>query len=285
MSTQLSPRSLRPVTVRTLQKFKKDQRRITALTAYDYTFGRMADQANIDVILVGDSLGNVVQGHDSTLPVTLDDIIYHSRAVRRGIKRAQLVGDLPFMSYQISPEEALRSAGRLMQEGACHAVKLEGGQERADTVRLITQAGIPVMGHIGLTPQAVHQLGGHRVQGRSDEDRARLLADALALEEAGAYAIVLECVPEALALEVTQALRIPTIGIGAGKACDGQILVMHDMLGLLTDFAPRFVRRFANLGDQCVDAFKRYGDEVRAGTFPAATETYDPLLEETSLAN
>lgn len=278
MSTQLPrPTSVRPVTVRTLQRFKKDARRIVALTAYDYTFARLLDEAGVDVILVGDSLGNVVQGHDSTLPVTLEDVIYHSRAVRRGIRRAQLVGDLPFMTYQVSVEQALQNAGRLMQEGACHAVKLEGGEERAEAVYRITSSGIPVMGHIGLTPQYVHQLGGHRVQGRGDEAGAKLLNDARALEQAGAYALVLECVPEGLAQEVSRELSIPTIGIGAGNHCDGQILVLHDLLGLVRDFDPRFVRRFANLGELTVDAVSRYGDAVRTGAFPSAEETYDPV--------
>lgn len=285
MSTQL-PRSgsVRPVTIRTLQQYKQKGRRIVALTAYDYVFGRLVDQAGADLILIGDSLGNVVQGHDSTLPVTLEDIIYHARAVRRGIERAHLVGDLPFMSYQISPEQALASAGRLMQEGRCHSVKLEGGAERAETVYRLVQAGIPVMGHIGLTPQSVHQLGGHRVQGRGEDAHQRLLRDALALQEAGAYALVLECVPEALAREVSQALDIPTIGIGAGKHCDGQILVLHDMLGLLTDFSPRFVRRFAKLGEATVEAIESYGQAVREGSFPSPQETYDPVTPTESIA-
>jgi 3-methyl-2-oxobutanoate hydroxymethyltransferase len=278
MSTQLAPpRAARPVTIRTLQKFKEEGRRIVALTAYDYTFGRLVDQAGADLILVGDSLGNVIQGHDSTLPVTLEDVIYHCRAVRRGIKRAHLVGDMPFMTYQINPEQALTNAGRLMQEGACHSVKLEGGQERAETVHRVVQAGIPVMGHIGLTPQSVHQLGGHVVQGRGDEAHARLLRDARALQDAGAYALVLECVPEPLAEEITRALQIPTIGIGAGARCDGQILVLHDMLGLLPDFSPRFVRRFGELGEAAAEAIGRYASAVREGAFPSAPETYDPI--------
>jgi 3-methyl-2-oxobutanoate hydroxymethyltransferase len=278
MSTQLAPpRAARPVTIRTLQKFKEEGRRIVALTAYDYTFGRLVDQAGADLILVGDSLGNVIQGHDSTLPVTLEDVIYHCRAVRRGIQRAHLVGDMPFMTYQINPEQALTNAGRLMQEGACHSVKLEGGQERAETVHRVVQAGIPVMGHIGLTPQSVHQLGGHVVQGRGDEAHARLLRDARALQDAGAYALVLECVPEPLAEEITRALQIPTIGIGAGARCDGQILVLHDMLGLLPDFSPSFVRRFGELGEAAAEAIGRYANAVREGAFPSAAETYDPI--------
>jgi 3-methyl-2-oxobutanoate hydroxymethyltransferase len=285
MSVQLPrPSAVQPVTTHTLHKFKREGRPIVALTAYDYALAKLVDQAGVDLILVGDSLGNVVQGHDSTLPVTVDDIIYHCRAVRRAIKRAHLVGDMPFMSYHVSPEQALQNAGRLMQEGACHSVKLEGGQEVAATVRRITAAGIPVMGHIGLTPQSVHQLGGHKVQGRSDEARAKLLLDAQALQDAGAYAVVLECVPEALSDELTKTLAIPTIGIGAGKRCDGQILVLHDMLGLLPEFTPRFVRRFSNLGELLLQAVERYGEAVRDHSFPARAETFDPLPEETLVA-
>ncbi len=277
MSTQLlAPQPVRPVTIRTLQRFKREGQKIAALTAYDYTFARLVDTAGIDIILVGDSLGNIVQGHDSTLPVTLEDIIYHSRAVRRGIRRAHLVGDLPFMTYQISTEQALANAGRLMQEGACHSVKLEGGQERAEAVARIVAAGIPVMGHLGLTPQSVHQLGGHRVQGRKKDAAQRILDDARALQDAGAYAIVLECVPEGLAQEITQTLEIPTIGIGAGRGCDGQILVLHDLLGL-GDFDPRFVRRFAQLGEATRDAVRSYKDAVQAGSFPSEEEIYDPI--------
>jgi len=280
MSTQLGlaqPQALRPVTIRHLQKFKRDGRKIVSVTAYDYTFAKLVDQAGVDLILVGDSLGNVIQGQETTLPVTLDDIIYHSRAVRRGLRRAHLVGDMPFMTYQISTEQAMTNAARLMREGGVQSIKLEGGRERAETVRALVSAGIPVMGHLGLTPQSIHQLGGHRVQGRGDDAHRRIIEDARILEEAGAYAVVLECVPAALALEVSAALEIPTIGIGAGEGCDGQILVLQDLLGLNGDFNPRFVRRFANLGDQVVEAVERYGDAVRAGAFPSAEETYDPI--------
>ena len=278
MSTQLKhPQSLRPVTIRHLQKFKRDGRKIVALTAYDYTFARLVDQAGVDLVLVGDSLGNVIQGQDTTLPVTLEDIIYHSRAVRRGLSRAHLVGDMPFMTYQISTEQAMTNAARLMREGGVQSVKLEGGHERAEAVFALTSAGIPVMGHLGLTPQSIHQLGGHRVQGRGDEAHQRIIDGARSLEEAGAYALVLECVPAGLAHEVSSGLSIPTIGIGAGEGCDGQILVLQDLLGLNGDFNPRFVRRFANLGDQVIGAIQNYGDAVRGGSFPSAEETYDPI--------
>jgi 3-methyl-2-oxobutanoate hydroxymethyltransferase len=209
MSTQLGlaqPQALRPVTIRHLQKFKRDGRKIVSVTAYDYTFAKLVDQAGVDLILVGDSLGNVIQGQETTLPVTLDDIIYHSRAVRRGLRRAHLVGDMPFMTYQISTEQAMTNAARLMREGGVQSIKLEGGRERAETVRALVSAGIPVMGHLGLTPQSIHQLGGHRVQGRGDDAHRRIIEDARILEEAGAYAVVLECVPAALAYEVSAAL-------------------------------------------------------------------------------
>jgi 3-methyl-2-oxobutanoate hydroxymethyltransferase len=281
MSTQFAGapknKALRPVTIRNIQRFKQDGRKIVCLTAYDYTFARLVDRAGVDLVLVGDSLGNVVQGHDTTIPVTLDDIIYHSRAVRRGLHRAHLVGDMPFMTYQISVEQALQNAARLMREGGCQSVKLEGGRERADTVRCLVDAGIPVMGHLGLTPQSIHQLGGHRVQGRDQEGYQKIIEDARTLQEAGAYAIVLECVPESLGNEISQDLDIPTIGIGAGAGCDGQILVIQDALGLLGDFQPRFVRQFAQLGELAVEAIEQYGDEVRAGSFPSPCETYDPI--------
>lgn len=265
-----------PVTIQQLVRFKQKGRRIVAVTAYDYTMARLVDRADVDVVLVGDSLGNVVQGLETTIPVTLDDIIYHSRAVRRALGTAHLVGDLPFMSYQVSAEQALESAGRLMKEGGVQSVKLEGGRERAETVSRMVQAGIPVMGHLGLTPQSVHQLGGYKVQGRSDAAARRIVEDALLLEEAGAYALVLECVPERLAQQITGRLTIPTIGIGAGPHCDGQILVLPDLLGLNDDFKPRFVRRFADLGEAVVAALDEYAAEVKSGGFPAAEETFDP---------
>jgi 3-methyl-2-oxobutanoate hydroxymethyltransferase len=266
----------KPVTTRQLIAWKQKGRRISCVTAYDYTSARLVERAGVDLILVGDSLGNVVQGNDSTIPVTLDDIIYHARAVRRGVQHAHVVGDMPFMTYQVNGDDALRNAGRLMKEGAVHSVKLEGGQEHAETVFRMTRAGIPVMGHLGLTPQSVHQLGGYRVQGREASDAERIVADAVALQDAGAYAVVLECVPEPLAREITSRLAIPTIGIGAGRFCDGQILVLQDMLGLNLDFSPRFVRRFAELGAAAVEALESYVAAVRDETFPAEAETFDP---------
>jgi 3-methyl-2-oxobutanoate hydroxymethyltransferase len=276
MSSHPSGGPRAPVTIQQLARWKQKGRRLVAVTAYDYTMARLVERAQVDVVLVGDSLGNVVQGLDTTLPVTLEDVIYHSRAVRRALTHAHLVGDMPFMTYQVSVEQAMRNAGQLMKEGGVQSVKLEGGRERAEAVRRLVEAGIPVMGHVGLTPQSVHQLGGYRVQGRGDAAARRLLEDASILEEAGAYAVVLECVPARLAQQVTSRLSIPTIGIGAGPHCDGQILVLPDLLGLNDDFKPRFVRRFAELGERVVEALERYAAEVKSGSFPAAEETFDP---------
>src|SRR5262245_4369430 len=236
------------VTIHTLKAMKERGDRITVLTAYDATFARLLDEAGADVLLVGDSLGMVIQGNDTTLPVTVDDMIYHCRAVARGARRAQIVGDMPFMSYQASIEQGLVNAGRLMKEGGCHAVKLEGGAQHAELVRRLVGAGIPVMGHIGLTPQSFHQMGGFKVQGRESGGRERLLDDARALEQAGAYAIVLEGIPSEIASDITAAVSIPTIGIGAGAGCDGQVLVIYDLLGMDDSFKPRFVRRYEQLG-------------------------------------
>ena len=259
-----------------LLRMKRKGERITAVTCYDATFARLVDEAGMDVVLVGDSLGNVIQGQESTLPVTLDDIIYHCRAVGRGLRRAHLVADMPFMTYQ-RPELALKNAGRLMAEGGAEAVKLEGGVQVAAVVAELVAFGIPVMGHIGLTPQSVHAMGGHRVQGKGAAARERLMADARALQEAGCYSVVLEGIPASLAAELTAALDIPTIGIGAGAGCDGQILVLYDMLGLNPDFKPKFLKRFADLGEATVAALGAYKGEVRAGTFPAAEHCYrDP---------
>ena len=275
MSTQ-TPSGSTPVTTQSLLRYKRKGRRIAAVTAYDYTMARLVEKAEVDLVLVGDSLGNVIQGLDSTLPVSLQDIIYHSRAVRRALRRAHLVGDMPFMSYQTSDVEALRNAGRLLKEGGVQSVKLEGGRERAEAVRKMVRAGIPVMGHLGLTPQSVHQLGGYRVQGREEEAAQRIREDAEILQEAGVYAVVLECVPDRLAREITGQLHVPTIGIGAGPHCDGQILVLQDLLGLNEDFQPKFVRRFANLAEASVTALTAYVEQVRAGEFPAPDETFDP---------
>ncbi|MEB2344883.1 MAG: 3-methyl-2-oxobutanoate hydroxymethyltransferase [Deltaproteobacteria bacterium] len=261
------------VTVRTLAARKRRGEKLTMLTAYDFAFARILDAAGIDLLLVGDSLGNVVQGHDTTLPVTLDEVVYHTRLVARGARRAMVIGDMPFGSYQVSPEDAVRSAIRLVKEGGAQAVKLEGGVAAAPAITRIARAEIPVFGHVGLTPQAVHRMGGFRVQGRTDDERARVLADAQAVEEAGAVAVVLEGMPAELAADVTRKLAIPTIGIGAGPACDGQVLVLHDMLGL-DDRAPSFVKQFADLGAAAARAARAFADEVTSGKFPAEEHCY-----------
>ncbi len=262
-----------------LQRMKRKGQRITAVTCYDATFARLVDEAGIDVVLVGDSLGNVIQGQESTLPVTLEDIIYHCRAVGRGLGRAHLVADMPFMTYH-RPEVALPNAARLLSEGGAESVKLEGGVRVAEVVTQLVDFGIPVMGHIGLTPQSVHAMGGHRVQGKGAEARERVLQDALALQEAGCYSVVLEGIPTTLAAEVTAALQIPTIGIGAGADCDGQILVLYDMLGLNRDFKPKFLKRFAELGQATVDALGAYRDEVRQGSFPGLEHGYADRVDK-----
>lgn len=256
------------VTIHTLKKLKHAGQKICMVTAYDATFSRILDEAGADVLLVGDSLGMVVQGHDSTLPVTMEQMVYHSRAVSRGAKRALVVGDMPFMSYQNSPEEAVRNAGRLVTEGGVGSVKLEGGSEFADVVSRITRASIPVMGHIGLTPQSVHKMGGYVVQGRDEETARKLLDDAVALEQAGCFALVLEGVPLELAKTITSRLAIPTIGIGAGKYCDGQVLVCYDLLGMNPDFKPKFVKRYGNLFEGISHAAQAFFGEVRGGAFP-----------------
>jgi 3-methyl-2-oxobutanoate hydroxymethyltransferase len=266
------------VTIHTLRNQKQRGERITMLTAYDATFARLLDESGIDILLVGDSLGMVVQGHDTTLPVTLDEIIYHCRAVARGATHAQIVGDMPFMTYQASLEQALVNAGRLVKEGGCHAVKLEGGAQHTELVGRLVAAGIPVMGHIGLTPQSFHQMGGFKVQGREAGGRDRLLEDAKALEAAGAYAIVLEGIPAAIAAEISAALTIPTIGIGAGNGCDGQVLVIYDLLGMDESFKPKFVRRYESLGIRIRSAAQAYIRDVRDGTFPSEAESFS--LEE-----
>lgn len=255
----------RPVTVPDFLAAKGRGQRLTMLTAYDYTMARLFDAAGVDGILVGDSLGMVVQGGAHSLAVTLDEVAYHTRCVARAVQRSLLIADMPFMSFQVSPKEALRNAGRLLKEGGAHAVKLEGGVRSADKIAAIAGADIPVMGHIGLTPQSVRRFGGFRVQ----RDEPRLLEDALATEQAGAFAVVIECVPAATAARITQALKIPTIGIGAGGACDGQVLVGYDMLGMYEDIRPRFVKQYAELGGQIARAAREYCREVREGAFPA----------------
>lgn len=264
------------VTVPEIRARKRSGAPIAMVTAYDFTMARLMDEAGVDVILVGDSLGMVVQGLATTLPVTLDEICYHGRAVARGAGRAHLVGDLPFMSYQISPEQAVESAGKLVKEGAFEAVKLEGGEEIAKHVLRIVRAGIPVMGHVGLQPQSVHALGGFKMQGRGGDGAAKVVADAVALEQAGAYAVVLEAIPPDVAQQVTRAVSIPTIGIGAGAGCDGQVLVCTDLLGMSRGHAPRFAKRYAELADAIVDAAARYVSEVRSGAFPSAEHAFKP---------
>jgi 3-methyl-2-oxobutanoate hydroxymethyltransferase len=271
------------ITIQQIQEMKQRRERIAMLTAYEYSIAKLLDAAGVPMMLVGDSLAGVVLGYESTIHATMDDMVRHTQAVVRGTERALIVGDLPFMSYQVSTEDALRNAGRLMREGGCGAVKLEGGVTVAETVRRIVDAGMPLMGHIGLTPQSVHQLSGHKVQGRTADVAARLVADAEALEQAGAFAIVLEGMPTPLAAQVTRRLRIPTIGIGAGPECDGQVQVIHDLLGLFTDFVPRHARKYADLGEQIKDAARRYADDVREGTFPTPKESFSmdaTVLEE-----
>ena len=261
-------------TVLDLRKWKTEGRRFAMLTAYDYTTARLLDEAGIPVLLVGDSAAMVMLGHSTTLPVTLDEMLVLARAVTRGATQALLIGDLPFLSYQASPEEALRSAGRFLKEADMHAVKLEGGADLAPTVSRLASAGIPVMAHVGLTPQSVHAMGGFKIQGRDPVAGARIREDARAMEEAGAFAVVLEGIPSDLAGDITTSLRIPTIGIGAGPECDGQVLVVHDLLGLTTGRKPKFVKEYAQLGEQVVEAARRYAAEVEAGEFPTTAHAY-----------
>jgi 3-methyl-2-oxobutanoate hydroxymethyltransferase len=262
------------VTIQTFQRLKQVGRKICMVTAYDATFARIFDEAGADTILVGDSLGMVVQGHSSTLPVTMDQMVYHSASVTRGAKRAHVVGDLPFMSYQASVSEAVKNAGRLLSEGGVGSVKLEGGSEFSDTVYQIERAGIPVMGHLGLTPQSVHKMGGFVVQGRDEQTAHRILNDAVSLEQAGCYALVLEGMPLELAREVTKKLRIPTIGIGAGLHCDGQVLVCYDLLGMNPDFKPKFVKQYADLYSTVREAAEAFFREVRDEAFPAEQHSF-----------
>jgi len=263
------------VTVPEVMRMKERGEKIVSLTAYDYCLARILDDAGIDVLLVGDSLGAVVQGQETTLPVTLEDILYHTRAVIRGRRRALVVSDMPFLTFQIGIEDAKRNAGRLLQEGGAEAVKLEGGVTQAATIEAVVRMGIPVMGHIGLTPQSVHQFGGYKVQGKGEGQANAVLQDALAVEQAGAFSVVLEGIPAHLAREITQRLSIPTIGIGAGSCCDGQILVAHDMLGLFDDFTPKFVKRYANLKAVIGEAAQTYASEVRSVAFPDEQHTFN----------
>lgn len=262
------------ITTATLRDMKAQKVRITALTAYDHLFAQLLDQAGVDVVLVGDSVGTVMQGEETTVSVTMDQMVYHTELVSRGVERAFVVGDMPFLSYQVSIEDAMRNAGRLLKEGRAEAVKLEGGAVVVDTVAKLVSAGIPVMGHIGLTPQSIHQFGSYKARGQGDDERQQIVDDARSLEQAGAFALVVEKVPAELGAAITAAVQIPVIGIGAGPHCDGQILVTHDLLGLFSRFRPRFVRRYAELGKLITSAVQGYAQDVRDGTFPSADESY-----------
>lgn len=270
-------------TVATFLKMKQEKQKISMLTCYDYTTAKIIDSSNVDAVLVGDSLGNVVLGYEDTLSVTMNDMITFSAAVARGCKQKLVVVDMPFMSYQVSVEKALENAGRLMKEGRANAVKLEGGRSVIDKVKAIVDAGIPVMGHLGMTPQSVNAFGGHKVQGKTLEAAQKLIDDALALQKAGVFSIVLECVPAKLAALVSEKLTVPTIGIGAGAQCDGQVLVYKDMLGMYQDFSPKFVKHYANFAKEITDAFNQYDAEVKQGVFPALEHTFkidDDVIEK-----
>jgi 3-methyl-2-oxobutanoate hydroxymethyltransferase len=261
------------MTIPEFQRYKKQGKKLTVVTAYDALFTRIVEQAGLEVILVGDSLGMVVQGEPNTLSVTMEDMLYHTRIVARAAQRALVIGDMPFMSYQTSVEDAVRNAGRLLQAGAA-AVKIEGGAPVIDRVEAMTCFGIPVMGHVGMTPQSVNQSGGYTVKGKGQEEAETILNDAKALEAAGAFAVVLECMPTGLAQRITESLSIPTIGIGAGQGCDGQVLVLYDLLGLFDDFVPKFVKPYAHLKADAVQALRRYKEEIECGKFPTDAESY-----------
>ncbi len=267
-------KQIRKVTTNTLQKLKANDEKISMITAYDFSFAKLFDQAGIDVILVGDSASNVMAGHDSTLPITLDQMIYHAASVIRGTQRALVVVDLPFGSYQSNSEVALASAVRIMKETGAHALKLEGGEEVVDSIKRIVSAGIPVMGHLGLTPQSIHKFGTYVVRAKDEAEANKLRSDAMILQEAGCFAVVLEKIPANLAKEVSERLTIPTIGIGAGMHCNGQVLVMHDMLGINTEFKPRFLRTYLNLAEEITGAVKKYIDDVKNKEFPNESEQY-----------
>ncbi len=262
------------LTIQDIKQMKVRGQRFAMLTAYDYTTARLVEEAGVPIILVGDSLGNTMLGYGSTIPVTMDEMLHHTRAVVRGTQRALVVGDMPFMSYQVDDKEAVRNAGRFLQEGGAQAVKLEGGRPVLAAVKRMVEVGIPVMGHLGLTPQSINQLGGYKVQGKTPEAASRMVEDAVALQAAGVFSLVLECVPTSLARLITEQLSIPTIGIGAGPACDGQVQVVHDMLGLFTDFAPKHAKRYAELGEATKRAVADYVKEVSEGTFPTDKEGY-----------
>ncbi|MEX0594215.1 MAG: 3-methyl-2-oxobutanoate hydroxymethyltransferase [Balneolaceae bacterium] len=274
MSTEQTNGRPPRVTTQTVVDMKKKGEKIGMLTAYDYTMARIVDQAGVDVILVGDSASNVMAGHETTVPITMDQMIYHASSVVRGVQKALVIADLPFMSYQVTPHEALNSAGRMMKEAGAHGVKLEGGRTVIETVRKIVDAGIPVMGHLGLTPQSIYKFGTYRVRAKEQQEADELLEDARALEQAGVFGIVLEKITAELAQRVTESVTVPTIGIGAGPHCDGQVLVTHDMLGLNKEFNPRFLRRYEDLHARMTDAVSRYVSDVKGGTFPNDEEQY-----------
>ena len=269
------------ITIPDIQKKKQDGRKITLLTAYDYPSGRLIDDAGVDIILIGDSLAMTVLGYESTVPITMDEMVHHAKAVKRGVKFGLMIGDMPFMTYNIGDKETVRNAGRFIKEGGCGAVKIEGGMEMAGIVKTLVNAGIPILGHIGLTPQTATQLGGFKVQGTDATSAQRLIDSALALEKAGCFALILECVPDKLAKLITEKLEIPTRGIGAGPYCDGQALVTNDMIGLFDRFTPKFVKKYADLWPRLLNAFKRYKDEVETGRFP--TEEHSFTMNESEL--
>jgi 3-methyl-2-oxobutanoate hydroxymethyltransferase len=262
------------VTVQDFLKKKRENKKIVMLTAYDFPFAQIVDEAGIDAILVGDSLAMVVQGLENTIPVTMDEMIYHARMVSRAARNAMVIGDMPYLSYQISIEEAVRNAGRFLKEAGAQAVKLEGGREVADKVKALTAAEIPVMSHIGLTPQALHRMGGYKVQGKTEEAAQRLIEDAKMLENAGAFSLIIEAIPSELARRITDEISIPTIGIGAGPYCDGQVLVIHDVLGLFERFTPKFVKKYGNLKEEALKAINKYKDEVEKGSFPGREHSF-----------
>ena len=262
------------ITIQDFLKKKTEKNKITMLTAYDYPFAQIVDEAGLDGILVGDSLGMVVQGLENTLPVTMDEMIYHTKMVSRAVKNAMVIGDMPFMSYQASIEDAVRNAGRFIKEAGASAIKLEGGAEVAEHIKAMTRSDIPVMAHIGLTPQSIHRMGGYKVQGKTEEAQKRLIEEAHIAEDAGAFSLLLEAIPMELAKKITEELSIPTMGIGAGPFCDGQILVLHDVLGLFERFVPKFVKRYANLKTDALKAIKSYKDDVEKGTFPSAKQSF-----------
>jgi len=274
MATSSYTQDLMNITTKVLYALKQKGEKIAMLTAYDYITAKFCDQAGIEVILVGDSLSNVIQGNETTLPVTLEEMIYHTKMVRRGVKKAMVVADMTFMSYQVGLNDAIMNCGRVMKETGCDAVKMEGGSYIAEIVSKLVEIGIPVMGHLGLTPQSINKFGSYKTRGIDHEEAEQIFSDAIVLEKAGCFSIVLEKIPAALGSKVSKALKIPTIGIGAGPECDGQVLVMHDMLGMIEEFKPRFVRRYMNLAQDMKDAFKRYIKDIKSGSFPSDSESY-----------